>query len=78
MQNYLIVDTFFHLPMQIAPQFAECINLPNRTIVRVRAVPNVPKAKFVTIEPDTEDDWEVLELNAEHAEAAILKQVLTQ
>lgn len=60
--------------IQIAPQFAECINLPNHTIVRVRAIPNVPKAKFVTIEPDTEDDWEVLELNAEHAEAAILKQ----
>ncbi|PWA68876.1 peroxisome 1 [Artemisia annua] len=60
--------------IEIAPQFAECINLPNRTIVRVRAIPNVPKAKFVTIEPDTEDDWEVLELNAEHAEAAILKQ----
>lgn len=60
--------------IEIAPQFAECINLPNHTIVRVRAIPNVPKAKFVTIEPDTEDDWEVLELNAEHAEAAILKQ----
>ncbi|GJV69784.1 peroxisome biogenesis protein 1 isoform X1 [Tanacetum coccineum] len=60
--------------IQIAPQFAECINLPDRTIVRVRAIHNVPKAKFVTIEPDTEDDWEVLELNAEHAEAAILKQ----
>lgn len=29
------------------------------------------------IEPDTVDDWEVLELNAEHAEAAILKQVST-
>ncbi|KAK1427175.1 hypothetical protein QVD17_15858 [Tagetes erecta] len=60
--------------IEIAQQFAECINLPDHTTVRIRAIPNVPKAKCVTIEPDTEDDWEVLELNAEHAEAAILKQ----
>ncbi|KAJ0805322.1 putative AAA+ ATPase domain, ATPase, AAA-type, core, aspartate decarboxylase-like domain superfamily [Helianthus annuus] len=60
--------------IQISQQFAECINLPDHTTVRIRAIPNIPKAKCVTIEPDTEDDWEVLELNAEHAEAAILKQ----
>lgn len=29
----------------------------------------------MTIEPHTEDDWEVLELNAEVAEASILSQV---
>ncbi|XP_076917911.1 peroxisomal ATPase PEX1-like [Bidens hawaiensis] len=60
--------------IQIAQQFAECINLPDHATVKIRAIPNVPKAKCVTIEPDTEDDWEVLELNAEHAEAGILKQ----
>ncbi|CAH1443171.1 unnamed protein product [Lactuca virosa] len=60
--------------IEIAQQFAECLHLPDHTTVRVRAVPSLPKAKSVTIEPDTEDDWEVLELNAEHAEAAILKQ----
>lgn len=36
---------------------------------------NVPKASLLTIEPLTEDDWEVIELNAESAEAAILSQV---
>ncbi|KAI3671694.1 hypothetical protein L1987_87434 [Smallanthus sonchifolius] len=60
--------------IEIAQQYAECINLPDHTTVRIRAIPNVPKAKCVTIEPDTEDDWEVLELNAENAEAGILKQ----
>ncbi|KAA8544695.1 hypothetical protein F0562_019457 [Nyssa sinensis] len=60
---------------QIAQQFAECICLSDHTSVQVRAVPNLPKATLVTIEPDTEDDWEILELNSEHAEAAILKQV---
>uniref|UniRef100_A0A5B7BPC2 Peroxisomal ATPase PEX1 n=1 Tax=Davidia involucrata TaxID=16924 RepID=A0A5B7BPC2_DAVIN len=61
--------------IEIAQQFAECICLPDHTIVQVRAVPNLPKATLVTIEPHTEDDWEVLELNSEHAEAVILKQV---
>lgn len=62
--------------MKIAKQYAECIGLSDRAVVRVTALSNLPKATMVTIEPDTEDDWEVLELNAEHAEQAILKQVL--
>lgn len=61
--------------VEIAQEFAACIGLSDRTIVQVRALPNVPKASLVTIEPLTEDDWEVLELNAEIAEAAILSQV---
>lgn len=50
--------------------------MSDRTLVQLKVVSNLPKATMVTIEPDTEDDWEVLELNAEHAEQAILKQVL--
>lgn len=61
--------------IQIAQEFAACIGLLNGTIVQVRAIPNVPKATLVTIEPVTEDDWEVVELNAQSAEAAILNQV---
>ncbi|XP_055835853.1 peroxisomal ATPase PEX1 isoform X2 [Solanum dulcamara] len=61
--------------IQIAKQYAECIGLSDRTVVQLKVVSNLPKATMVTIEPDTEDDWEVLELNAEHAEQAILKQV---
>ncbi|KAJ4830509.1 hypothetical protein Tsubulata_041120, partial [Turnera subulata] len=61
--------------IEIARQFAECISLPDNTTVQVRVVSSVASATLVTIEPDTEDDWEVLELNAEQAEAAILKQV---
>lgn len=44
-------------------------------MVKVRVVSNLPKATLVTIEPLTEDDWEILELNSELAESAILKQV---
>ncbi|KAK4791038.1 hypothetical protein SAY86_031451 [Trapa natans] len=62
--------------IEVSQQFAECISLPSHMRVRVRVVTNMPKATLVTIEPLTEDDWEVLELNSEHAEASILKQVV--
>lgn len=42
----------------------------------MKAVANLPIAGEVFIEPSAEDDWEILELNSEHAEEAILKQVL--
>ncbi|KAG7549991.1 P-loop containing nucleoside triphosphate hydrolase [Arabidopsis thaliana x Arabidopsis arenosa] len=61
--------------IEVARVFAESISLPDGTVVKVRVLPNVPKATLVTVEPETEDDWEVLELNAELAEAAILSQV---
>ncbi|XP_075484852.1 peroxisomal ATPase PEX1-like isoform X2 [Primulina tabacum] len=62
--------------IEIAGQYAaECISLSDRTFVRVRVVSNLPKATLVTVESYTEDDWEILELNSELAESAILKQV---
>ncbi|OMO70479.1 hypothetical protein CCACVL1_18888 [Corchorus capsularis] len=61
--------------IEVSQQFAECISLPNHATVQVRAATNLTKATLVTLEPDTEDDWEVLELNSEHAEASILQQV---
>ncbi|XP_057539501.1 peroxisomal ATPase PEX1 [Amaranthus tricolor] len=61
--------------IEIAQEFADCIGLLDGTRVQVRALTNVPKASLVTIEPVTEDDWEVVELNAQVAEAAILNQV---
>ncbi|XP_047316283.1 peroxisome biogenesis protein 1 [Impatiens glandulifera] len=61
--------------IEISQRYAECISLKDRTRVQMRAVPNFPKATLVTVEPYTEDDWEVLELNAELAESDILSQV---
>lgn len=61
--------------IEVAQQLAESISLPDCTKVQVKAVANPPKAAFVTVEPNTEDDWEILELNSELAEEAILKQV---
>lgn len=61
--------------IEVAQQFAECISLHNQTKVTVKAFVNLPKAAMATIEPNSEDDWEILELNSELAEEAILKQV---
>lgn len=44
--------------------------------MQVKAIGNLPKASLVNIEPNSEDDWEILELNSEIAEEVILKQVL--
>lgn len=41
----------------------------------MKAASNVPHASLVTIEPNTEDDWEILELNSDLAEGLILNQV---
>ncbi|KAK7317922.1 hypothetical protein RJT34_02550 [Clitoria ternatea] len=61
--------------IEVSPQFAECVSMPNHARVKVRVASNVPHASRVTVEPQTEDDWEILELNAEQAEAKILNQV---
>ncbi|TXG48256.1 hypothetical protein EZV62_027550 [Acer yangbiense] len=61
--------------IEVAQHLAECISLPDHSLVQVRVVSDVPKATLVTVEPVTEDDWEVLELNSEHAETAMLSQV---
>ncbi|KAI4306343.1 hypothetical protein L6164_029630 [Bauhinia variegata] len=61
--------------IEVAKQLGECIFLPDHTSVQVRATSNVPHASLITIEPHAEDDWEILELNSEEAEAAILNQV---
>ncbi|XP_014757702.1 peroxisome biogenesis protein 1 isoform X2 [Brachypodium distachyon] len=61
--------------VEVSQQFAGCILLADNTKAALSAVPVLPKAKFVSVEPISEDDWEVLELNSELAEEAILKQV---
>jgi peroxin-1 len=61
--------------IQVSQQFAECVSLPIHSPVQVQVASNVPHASSVSIEPHTEDDWEILELNSEQAEDQILNQV---
>ncbi|KAM7258098.1 hypothetical protein ACFE04_013839 [Oxalis oulophora] len=66
--------TSSHSIIQIDQQFADCIGLMDRTIVRLQFV-DLPMATQISIEPLTSDDWEVIELNSELAESNILNQV---
>jgi peroxin-1 len=43
--------------------------------VLVRPLWEVPQAVAVTVEPASEDDWEMVELNAEYLEGQLLTQV---
>lgn len=60
---------------QVAESFADCIGLENNTRVIVRARAEVAVADTVAIEPASEDDWEMLELNAEFLEEHLLTRV---
>jgi hypothetical protein len=54
---------------------AAALGLVPGTIVHVHAVPNLPAAASVTVEPLAASDWEVLELNAGLLEDQMLHQV---
>ena len=45
---------------------------------QVRVCNDVPKAQFVSVEPESEDDWELVELNATYVEENLLSQVHAQ
>ncbi|KAL2623219.1 hypothetical protein R1flu_003424 [Riccia fluitans] len=61
--------------IEVSESLAECLGLLNGTRVRVRARSDVAEAETVVVEPATEDDWEILELNAEYLEDHILSEV---
>lgn len=41
----------------------------------IRAVPDVPPALSVIVEPNSPDDWELVEMNADYMEEQLLNQV---
>ncbi|KAL6858720.1 hypothetical protein ACP4OV_017722 [Aristida adscensionis] len=61
--------------IEVAQELAECISLPDGTIAQFSVARSLAKAESVSIEPFSEDDWEILESRAELAEETILKQV---
>ncbi|GBF99634.1 hypothetical protein Rsub_12313 [Raphidocelis subcapitata] len=54
---------------------AACLGLRHGAAVRLRPLGRVPVAEAVSVEPLTGDDWEVVDLNAEHLEERLLEQV---
>ena len=63
------------LLLQVSDKLAECMGLPAWAGVHVKALANIAHADRVVLEPVTEDDWEILELNAGFVEDHILSQV---
>lgn len=61
--------------IEVSKKLAECVGLPNRARFLVKALSDVAHADTVELEPATEDDWEILELNAGFVEDHILSQV---
>lgn len=61
--------------LEISPTLAECIGLHDEVVVEVRLRKDVAAATRISVEPVSEDDWEVVELNAEHLEEQLLNQV---
>ncbi|KAK3122394.1 hypothetical protein QOZ80_8BG0669000 [Eleusine coracana subsp. coracana] len=61
--------------IEVAQELAECISLPDGTIAQLSVARSLAKADSVSIEPFSEDDWEILESRADLAEETILKQV---
>ncbi|KAI5071916.1 hypothetical protein GOP47_0014167 [Adiantum capillus-veneris] len=61
--------------IEISKRLADSVGLPCGARFRVRALRDVAHAETVEVEPATENDWEILELNAGFVEDHILSQV---
>jgi peroxin-1 len=61
--------------LQVAQELAECIALPDGMVAQLSVARSLTRADSVSIEPFSEDDWEILESRADLAEETILQQV---
>ncbi|KAI0301591.1 P-loop containing nucleoside triphosphate hydrolase protein [Multifurca ochricompacta] len=61
--------------VEIDPQYAEGLGFKKGDVVEIGLLYDLPQAKSVATEPLTPDDWEILELHAEHVESTLLSQV---
>ena len=53
---------------------ARALGLAEGAAVALRPLPDAPQAVSVTVEPASEDDWEVVQLNAGYLEEQLLNQ----
>ncbi|KAI9441226.1 AAA-domain-containing protein [Lactarius indigo] len=61
--------------VEIDPQYAEGLGFHKGDMVEIGLLYDLPTAKSVATEPLTPDDWEILELHADHVESTLLSQV---
>lgn len=64
--------------LEISKIYGTLLGLHESCVVELTAVPpqSVPAATSVTVEPESADDWELLELNPSYLESQILNQVM--
>lgn len=61
--------------LEIDPQLGQAVGLQDGQKVNVEFCRNVPECATVSVEPLTEDDWEILELHAGYVEEHLLSQI---
>lgn len=61
--------------LEIDPQVGQAVGLQDGQKIQVDFCKNVPSCTSVSVEPLTEDDWEILELHAQHVEDHLLSQL---
>ncbi|KAI0310136.1 P-loop containing nucleoside triphosphate hydrolase protein [Amylostereum chailletii] len=61
--------------VEIDPQFASGLGFLQGDIVEIGLLHDLPRAKMIEAEPLTADDWEIIELHADHVEGTLLSQV---
>ena len=61
--------------LDVPTALASSLGIAQGITVAVKALPDVPQAIGVCVEPLNSDDWEVVEQNADYMEEQILNQV---
>ena len=61
--------------LEVPAALATCQGLSEGLLVRVAALPGIPLASQVSVEPASVSDWEQMELNAEFMEEQLVNQV---
>lgn len=61
--------------LELAKPFADCLGLREGEVLEVAVMLNVLTAAGVMVQPDSADDWEVVELQAGYIEQNLLSQI---
>ncbi len=67
-----------HDRLEVPAALAECLGLPDGVRVEAHIRIDVEVASRIDVEPVAHDDWEIIELHAEHLEEQLLNQVLNR
>eukprot|EP00939_MAST-03C_sp_MAST-3C-sp1_P004851 g4851.t1 len=61
--------------LELSSAFAKCLGLKEGSSVDMCVAPVAPIVNSIEVEPLTQDDWEIIELNGGHVEEKLLSQI---